>query len=237
MKTAMLTAFISIATLHTVYAKTDVYHVQPGDTLWGISQKYEVDLSFVIKANPQLKNPDLIYPKEKVYVPYNEHRVGKIGASIADSGDGLIRIDSAVRAGGKVGITSKAHAHPYEMEIVNQVNQERVKYGLPTLNMNARLSNMARIKSEDMRDSKYFDHNSPKYGGPFDMMKAFGISYKTAGENIANGQHTPSQVMDAWMTSSGHRKNILNPIYTEIGVGFVTDNMGATYWTQHFISR
>lgn len=83
-----------------------------------------------------------------------------------------------------------------------------------------------------MVDNRYFAHNSPLYGTPFQMIKAFGISYRTAGENIAYGQRTPKQVVDGWMNSSGHRANILNSSYTQIGVGYVPNGH---YWTQMFI--
>jgi len=94
---------------------------------------------------------------------------------------------------------------------------------------------VAEKKAEDLRDNHYFDHNSPVYGSPFDMMKQFGISYTAAGENIAKGQRTPAEVMNGWMNSSGHRANILNSNFTEIGVGYVTDENGTGYWVQHFI--
>ena len=83
----------------------------------------------------------------------------------------------------------------------------------------------------------YFDHTSQTYGSPFDMMKKFNISYNTAGENIAMGQKTPSEVMNSWMNSSGHRANILNSTYTELGVGIQKDSNGTIYWTQMFIGR
>ncbi|SPT92496.1 YkwD protein [Bacillus subtilis] len=85
-----------------------------------------------------------------------------------------------------------------------------------------------------MKDKNYFDHQSPTYGSPFDMMKSFGISYKTAGENIAKGQKTPEEVVKAWMNSEGHRKNILNPNFTHIGVGYVESG---SIWTQQFIGK
>ena len=64
------------------------------------------------------------------------------------------------------------------------------------------------------------------------MMRAFGLAYRTAGENIAMGYPTPQSVVDGWMNSEGHRKNILNPAFTVIGVGYVSDGK---YWTQMFI--
>ncbi len=123
----------------------------------------------------------------------------------------------------------------YEQQVVDLVNKERAAAGLPALKVNTKLSGVAEKKAEDMRDKKYFSHTSPTYGSPFDMMKQFGISYTTAGENIAKGQKTPAAVMNGWMNSEGHRANILNSKYTEIGVGYVTDSNGNTYWVQHFI--
>lgn len=123
----------------------------------------------------------------------------------------------------------------YEQQVVNLVNKERAAAGLPALKVNTKLSAVAEKKAEDMRDKNYFSHTSPTYGSPFDMMRQFGISYSTAGENIAKGQRTPAEVMNGWMNSPGHKANILNSSYTEIGVGYVTDSNGNTYWVQQFI--
>ena len=123
----------------------------------------------------------------------------------------------------------------YQQEVVNLVNKERAKYGLSALKSNSSLANVATIKSQDMVNKNYFSHTSPTYGSPFDMMKQFGISYKTAGENIAMGQKTPSEVVTAWMNSEGHRKNILSSSFTQIGVGVAKNANGQLYWTQMFI--
>ena len=120
----------------------------------------------------------------------------------------------------------------YEQKVVDLVNEQRAKNGLGKLTANWELSRVARYKSQDMHDKKYFSHTSPTYGSPFDMMKSFGISYRSAGENIAQGYKTPKAVVDGWMNSSGHRANILNASYTQIGVGYVADGH---YWTQMFI--
>jgi uncharacterized YkwD family protein len=125
----------------------------------------------------------------------------------------------------------------YQQEVLNIVNKERAAKGLSALKFNAELSKVATTKSQDMIDKAYFAHNSPTYGSPFDMMKKFGITYKTAGENIAMGQKTPQEVMTAWMNSEGHRKNILNSSFTEIGIGIAKDKNGRLYWTQMFIGR
>ena len=119
-----------------------------------------------------------------------------------------------------------------EAEVVRLVNAERSKYGLGALTLDWELSRVARYKSQDMHDRAYFSHQSPTYGSPFDMMRAFGLTYRTAGENIARGYRTAAQVVNAWMHSSGHRANILNASFTRIGVGYVADGY---HWTQMFI--
>lgn len=132
-------------------------------------------------------------------------------------------------------VTTPSPSGSYEKQVVDLVNQERAKAGLSPLTENAALSNVAEVKAEDLRDNNYFSHTSPVYGSPFDMMKQFGIKYTTAGENIAKGQRSPEEVMNGWMNSEGHRANILNSSFTEIGVGYVTDSNGNTYWVQMFI--
>lgn len=121
-----------------------------------------------------------------------------------------------------------------ESRVIELTNAQRRKNGLKDLQADAALSNVARTKSNDMRSKNYFSHTSPTYGSPFDMMRDFGISYKSAGENIAKGQTTPEQVVDAWMNSEGHRKNILSADYTHIGVGY---SESGNYWTQMFIKK
>ncbi|RED65101.1 CAP domain-containing protein [Cohnella lupini] len=120
----------------------------------------------------------------------------------------------------------------FATQVVTLVNQERAKAGLGALKMsNATLNKMAMDKAKDMYNNGYFDHNSPTYGSPFDMMKQYGINFSYAGENIAKGQRTPQEVMTAWMNSSGHRANILGANFTTIGVAYYNG-----VWVQEFIS-
>lgn len=130
--------------------------------------------------------------------------------------------------------TTESSIASYEREVIRLVNEHRRANGLHELSYDWELSRVARIKSQDMKDGGYFAHNSPTYGTPFQMMKNFGIKYKSAAENIAKGYSTPKMVVDGWMNSSGHRANILNPSFTRIGVGYVSDG---NYWTQMFISK
>ncbi|CAH0347324.1 CAP domain-containing protein [Bacillus sp. CECT 9360] len=122
----------------------------------------------------------------------------------------------------------------FEKQVVDLTNAERAKQGLKALQIDNELSKVAGIKSQDMKDKNYFSHNSPTYGSPFDMMKKFGISYRYAGENIAQGQKSPQEVVQAWMNSQGHRENIMNRNFTHIGVGHVASG---NYWTQMFIGK
>lgn len=118
-------------------------------------------------------------------------------------------------------------------EILRLVNEQRAQKGLAALTLSEKLCELATLKAEDMVANGYFDHTSPTYGTPFDMMRQFGVSYSSAGENIAAGQRTPEEVMNAWMSSSGHRANILSADYTELGVGIAAGSNGI-YWVQLF---
>lgn len=132
---------------------------------------------------------------------------------------------------------SSSQLNAFEQKVVELTNQERAKQGLKALKVDNGLAKMARDKSQDMADKGYFDHQSPTYGSPFDMMGSYGITYTSAGENIAAGQPTPQAVVDAWMKSPGHRANILNTSYSYIGVGYVKGGSYGHYWTQEFINK
>jgi uncharacterized YkwD family protein len=123
-----------------------------------------------------------------------------------------------------------------EAEMLKLINQARAQNNAPPLQMDMQVSNVARIKAQDMIDNNYFSHNSPKYGSPFDMMKSFGISYVEAGENIAGNQNVQN-AHNALMNSPGHRKNILNPDYTHIGLGIKSGGPYGNMFSQMFVSK
>lgn len=134
----------------------------------------------------------------------------------------------------KVNIPNIDATKNIEVQVQELVNQERSKAGLKPLQMDWELQRVARTKACDMANKGYFSHQSPTYGSPFDMMKQFGISFKTAGENIAMGQRTPAEVMQSWMNSTGHRENILKSDFTHIGVGYCANG---NHWVQMFIGK
>ncbi len=198
-KIITLCAAVLVLSAHTASASAaGLFHtVVRGDTMWRLAVKYQIGTQEITDANPEVSDPNLIYPGQVLRIP---------------------QIDSTVSS--------------FEREVVRLVNEERAKNGLKPLQENWELSRIARYKSQDMVDNRYFSHTSPIYGTPFQMIRAFGLTYRTAGENIAYGQRTPRAVVNAWMNSSGHRANILNPSYTQIGVGYVANG---NYWTQMFI--
>ncbi|GAB6087937.1 CAP domain-containing protein [Alkaliphilus crotonatoxidans] len=118
-----------------------------------------------------------------------------------------------------------------EAQMVELVNQARAQAGVKPLTVDVSLANVARIKSKDMHDNKYFSHTSPTYGSPFDMMRDFGIQYRAAGENIAKN-YSVQDAHTSLMNSEGHRNNILNPNFTHIGIGIYNG-----YYTQMFITK
>ncbi len=146
----------------------------------------------------------------------------------------ISRMLAAAKTGGGETTPEETVISDFEKQVAALVNEERAKAGLKPLTLDTNLSKVARLKSEDMYNKKYFSHTSPTYGSPFDMMKKYGITFWAAGENIARGQQTPQQVMNSWMNSEGHRKNILNSNYTHIGVGHFANG---NYWTQMFIGK
>ncbi|MFJ8832658.1 CAP domain-containing protein [Micromonospora aurantiaca] len=117
-------------------------------------------------------------------------------------------------------------------KVVTIVNQERAKAGCKALTVNAKLNLAAQRHSQDQADHRKMDHTGSDGSQPWDRVKAAGYSYRMVGENVAWNYQTPAAVMEGWMNSEGHRKNILNCSYTQIGVGVARSN--GPYWTQVF---
>ena len=125
-------------------------------------------------------------------------------------------------------------ASAQEQMMLNLLNQDRKNYGLPALTLDATLSDIARIKSCDMRDNNYFAHESPTYGRVKDMLTRFGYAFNGAGENIAH-HSTVQKAQAAFLSSAGHRQNILSSAWTRVGIGICYDRNGFVYVTQIFV--
>lgn len=118
-------------------------------------------------------------------------------------------------------------------QVLDLVNTERARNGCGALRESGQLRTAAQRHSDDMAARGYFDHTNPDGAGPGDRITAAGYRWRAYGENIAKGQQDARSVMTAWMNSSGHRANILNCTFTELGVE-VRLGSGGPWWTQNF---
>ena len=121
-----------------------------------------------------------------------------------------------------------------EEKLLNLINQDRKINGLPPLTADPELSRLARMKSEDMRDRGYFAHESPTWGKARQMLEHFGYDFRGVGENIAH-HATVEKAQAAFMSSDGHRRNILSAVWQKVGVGVCYDRNGYIYATQLFV--
>ena len=117
-------------------------------------------------------------------------------------------------------------------EVLDIVNSERGRVGLLPLRLHSQLIAAAQAHSDDMARHNFMSHTGSDGSSPFDRMKRYGYNFRWAGENVASGYSSPQDVMRGWMNSSGHRANILNPNFRDIGIGYARGN--SPYWTQKF---
>ncbi len=132
----------------------------------------------------------------------------------------------------------------FTSQLLELTNLERRKAGLPPLKLNPQLTAAAQAHSEDMALNDSFGHEGSDGSSPFDRIERAGYQYSYAAENVAAGQPTPEKAMASWINevppNDGHRRNILNPNYREIGIGyyFLANDPGNVkykhYWTQDF---
>ncbi len=257
---SILTTTVVAMSVTSVFAYTDVYRVKRGDTVYRISKTYNVSVDEISRLN-KLENPAKIYVGQKLYVPVPSKpntndkpetantkppQNGTGAATTDEPSTGTITKPPSSNTSGS-GSTSSGDKTPLKpptnntdnamaKKVLDLVNIERKKAGLSPLKLNTEVTSVAQVKSDDMAKNGYFDHNSPTYGSPFAMLTSFGVSYRTAGENIAKGQQTPEAVMKAWMNSTGHRENILSPKFKELGVGYTANN-GSPVWVQIFVTQ
>lgn len=170
------------------------------------------DISAPETSVPDASAPDISVPE--VSVPGTENPDTQIpGDSVEDTG------------------TPSDTVHPYVLRIVELVNEERAKAGLSSVTLDVAACRAAQIRAVEI--VKSFSHTRPDGRSFATALQEQGINYRMSGENIAWGQRSPEQVMEAWMNSAGHRANILKESFTHIGVGYYQEN-GVNYWTQLF---
>ena len=120
--------------------------------------------------------------------------------------------------------------------MINLINQARANAGLPPLQVSSQLTNAARAKSRDMIEKNYFSHTSPTYGSFTNLLNQYGVSYRSAAENLAmNSNGSVTGAHDMLMASPGHRTNILGGSYSLVGVGIQVRIDGSHFYTQLFV--
>lgn len=129
---------------------------------------------------------------------------------------------------GSFGSYHHAHASTTsEIAVIDAMNKERSKYGLPKLKLNTKLTTATRLKVKDMQDKHYWNHYAPSGTSPFKWIDDAQYTYRYAGENLARGFTTVGATMKAWMASPTHRKNILNPAYRDTGLTIISTGAGS----------
>ena len=224
----LLTLLSSVAFVFLIasQAEASAITVKSGDSMWKIAKRYNVSFVEVLRINIKHHiNPNLIHVGDIVYIPDGSNGTNTGQSSANDN----------IAHGNETALQTEKPAQAEA--VLNLVNAERKKQGLNALTLSTKLTSIATTKAQDMAQNNYFSHTSPTYGSPFEMLQRFGVSYRTAGENIAAGQRTPEEVMQSWMNSSGHRANILNAKYTELGVGYYKGGSYGSYWVQLFTGK
>lgn len=123
-----------------------------------------------------------------------------------------------------------------EQTLFQLLNEDRMRYGIASLELDEELCRIARIKSQEMIDKNYFSHISPTYGNIRTMLSSFGIEYISANENIARNRsiyHSDA----AFLSSEGHRRTMLSAAYTHVGIGVISDEYGFVTVTEIFVRR
>ena len=120
--------------------------------------------------------------------------------------------------------------HKYVLEVVDLVNEERAKEGIAPVELDLALCEAAQVRAEEAKKS--FSHTRPDGRRCFTALSEKDITYRIAGENLGGHIQTPKRAVAAWMKSEGHRKNIMNPKFSYIGIGYVSSG---NYWAQFFV--
>ena len=176
--------------------------VRPGDTFWNISQRYQVTLEWLIRSNPAIRNPNLIFPGQEIVIP----------SLLSET-------------------KNKNINYQFESRLLTLINEERTQLGLKQLLHDNTLSNAAKLKSFDMKKYGYVSHNSPTYGNANSMLKELNISFQIVKESIGAGYDSADEIFSAWLNSPINRETVLNAGATHIGIGYANGGTHRHYWT------
>ncbi|MDW7651998.1 MAG: CAP domain-containing protein [Bacillota bacterium] len=241
----------------TVRATYAYYRVRSGDTLYRISRRFNTTVTELMRLNRL--GGTIIYPRQLLLIPVRTVKMPKPAPQPQPTPQPQPQPEPQPTPQPQPQPEPQPTPQPQpqpepqptpqpapeqpvsgltqaEQQMLNLLNQERTSRGLHALQVDMDLVKLARLKSQDMIDLNYFAHQSPTYGSPFDMMRAAGVTYRTAGENLA-GASTVERAHTGLMNSPGHRANILNPNYTHIGIGAVSGGRYGIMFTQLFVGR
>lgn len=220
-------------------------------TSFGMQHYYKVDFSTGLVTATTLNVRSGPGTQYKVVTTVNKNEYIRVFAGIGDwyvvqvEGDYIGAVSkkyvkaiypSSSNTGGSQTSTQTSTMNSDEKEVFDLINKQRTNNGLQALQVDNEVQRVAKIKAQDMVTNNYFSHNSPTYGTPFEMLKSFKISYKTAGENIAANSSNTGAV-NAWMNSSGHKANILNSSFNYTGIGVVSSSKYGKIFVQIFIGK
>lgn len=215
-----------------ISSKSKVKYGTPKNT---VRERLGKPIDYIVKGNTryELDNSEYdVFDKDHIYttVFYDQHEHNQVTA--------ILQISKTIeqRLTKQYGAPSTSLASSFAKQDFDLVNAERVQKGLPTLKENKKVANTALKHSKDMADHNYFDHDNLKGESPFDRMKKDGIDYQSAGENLAYGQQSSIFAHQGLMNSEGHRKNILQPDFKELGVGVSFNKERQPFWTEDYIS-
>lgn len=195
--------FFCLFFFHVRDASAESKHiVKAGETLWLISQLYEVSLESIIRSNPSIHNPNLIYPGEEIIIP------------VLFKSEGKTKQQSRL-----------------EGRLLTLINEERTKNGLSQLQYDRPLSDAAKLKSIDMMKNGYIAHNSPTYGNANNMLMKLNIPFQMVQESNGAGHCSAEEVFSSWLNSSVNRAIVLNEESTHIGIGYAKGGIHGHYWT------
>lgn len=124
----------------------------------------------------------------------------------------------------------------FQAQLLQLLNAERQKIGAPPLRISSQLAQAAQRHADDMANNNFLSHEGSDGSTMESRIQETGYAFSAIAENVAGGQPTPESVIQTWLNSSGHRRNMLNPEYTEIGIGYATNSSSqyTHYWTQVF---
>ena len=183
------------------------YIVSRGDTLWKIALNKGVELNTLIQSNPQVSNPHLIFPGQKITVPGLKNAEKGITLSIS------------------------------EKSLLELTNKKRINVGLKPLIVDYSLTKAARQKALDMMKNEYVSHISPSYGDSTNMLNTFQIPFEKVRESIGAGYSSPEKIFNIWMNSAVNQSNLLDKLSTHIGIGYAEGGLHGHYWTVLIIQR